>query len=265
MINWFSIILTLMLVLRKRFRERFPVGEREVLSAGVRIQVESGEARPPSGLGAVGSGEIGGEFLAGALEAATSEGKSGGGDLGSEARGEDDNLAVDFGRRSKLASGDDGTEGDGGEVLSEEGELRVVPWGSGEALGDFFLDEEDDFGGGTRGGEKFLDDGGGDVVGDVAGDDIVLEAGEVELEEILVADVEVFAWEGGGEIGGKAGVIFHGDDTGEAAEEAGGEGAEAWADLEAGVDAWREREVGDLVEDGAIFEPMLAEGFLVFH
>ena len=254
-----------MLVLRKRFRERFPVGEREVLSAGVGVQVESGEARLPNGLGAVGSGEIGGKFLAGALEAATSESESGGGDLGSGAGGEDDNLAVDFGRRSKLASGDDGTEGDGGEVLSEEGELRVVPWGGGEALGDFFLDEEDDFGGGTRGGEEFLNDGRSDVVGDVASDDVVLEAGEVELEEILVADIEVFAWKGGGEVGGETGVIFHGNDVGEATEEAGGEGAEAWADLEAGVDAWREREVGDLVEDSAVFEPVLAEGFLVFH
>lgn len=254
-----------MLVLRKRFRERFPVGEREVLSAGVRIQVEGSEAGLPNGLGAVESGEIGGEFLAGALEAATSESESGGGDLGSGAGGEDDNLAVDFGRRSKLASGDDGAEGDGGEVLSEEGELRVVPWGSGEALGDLFLDEKDDFGGRARGGEEFLDDGGGDVVGDVAGDDVVLEAGEVELEEILVADVEVFAWKGGGEVGGEAGIIFHSDDAGKATKEAGGESTEAWADLEAGVDAWREREVDDLVEDDTVLEPVLAEGFLVFH
>ena len=78
-------------------------------------------------------------------------------------------------------------------------------------------------------------------------------------------DGQVFAGERGGEIGGEAGVIFHGDDAGEAAEQTGGEGAEAGADFQTGVNTGDDREVGDLVENGAVLEPVLTEGFLVFY
>ena len=49
----------------------------------------------------------------------------------------------------------------------------MFAWLGGEALGDFFLDEESDLAGAIFGAEQFLDDGGSDVVGDVAGDSVV--------------------------------------------------------------------------------------------
>ena len=102
------------------------------------------------------------------------------------------------------------------------------------------------------GGEEFLDDGGGDVVGDVAGDDVVLEVGKVKLEEILVMDGQVLARERGGEMGGEAGVVFHGDDVGKTAEQAGGEGTETGSDFQAGVNLRDDREVGELIKNGAV-------------
>ena len=128
----------------------------------------------------------------------------------------------------------------------------MVAGGGSDALGDFLLEEQDNFGGRMGGGEEFLDDGGGDVVRDVAGDDVVLKAGRVKLEEILVMDGQVFAGERGGEIGGEAGVVFHGDDVGETAEQAGGEGAEAGSDFQAGINPRGDREVGDLVKNNAV-------------
>ena len=110
-----------------------------------------------------------------------------------------------------------------------------------EFFGDFFLDEEDDGCGFGGGGEEFFDDGGGDVVGDVAGDDVRFgDFGEVEFEEILVDDGEVFAGERFGEVGGEALVEFDGEDFREAFEQAGGEGAEARADFEAELDVFFE-------------------------
>ena len=97
-----------------------------------------------------------------------------------------------------------------------------------------------------------MDDGGGDVVGDVAGDDVVLEVGKVKLEEILVMDGQVLARERGGEMGGEAGVVFHGDDVEEKAEQAGGEGAETGSDFQAGINSRDDREVGDLVKNNAV-------------
>ena len=128
----------------------------------------------------------------------------------------------------------------------------MVAGGGSDALGDFLLDKQDNFGGRMGGGEEFLDDGGGDVVGDVAGDGVVLEVGKVKLEEILVMDGQVLTGERGGEISGEAGVVFHGDDVGETAEQAGGEGTETGSDFQAGVNLRDDREVGELIKNGAV-------------
>ena len=141
----------------------------------------------------------------------------------------------------------------------------MVAGGGSDALGDFLLDEQDNFGGRMGGGEEFLDDGGGDVVGDVAGDDVVLEVGKVKLEEILVMDGQVLTGERGGEMGGEAGVVFYGDDVGETAKQAGGEGTETGSDFQAGINSRDDREVGDLIKNNAVLQPVLTEGFLVFH
>lgn len=105
---------------RLRSGEVLPVGEGEVLGAGVGIEVLGDEAGLPGGLGAVWGGEISSELLAGVAEAAASQGEGGGGDLGGGAWGEDDDLAVDLGWRGEFAGGDDRAELDGGEVLGEE-------------------------------------------------------------------------------------------------------------------------------------------------
>ena len=102
--------------------EACPVGEGEVLGASIRVEAMGGEAGLPGGLGAVRGGEIGGELLAGALEATAGEGEGGGGDLGGGARSEDEDLAINLGRRREFAGGDDWSEGDGGGVLDEKGE-----------------------------------------------------------------------------------------------------------------------------------------------
>ena len=73
---------------------------------------------------------------------------------------------------------------------------------------------------------------GGDVVGDVAGDDVgLVNLAEVEFEKILVYNLEVFAGERIGEVVSELGVEFDGEDLGETFEEAGGEAAEAGADF----------------------------------
>ena len=81
-----------------------------------------GEAGLPGGLGAVRGGEIGGELLAGVLEAAASQGEGGGRDLNGGARSEDEDLAINLGRRREFAGGDDWSEGNGDGVLDEKGE-----------------------------------------------------------------------------------------------------------------------------------------------
>ena len=50
-----------------------------------------------------------------------------------------------------------------------------------------------------------------------------------------------------------------------AAEQAGGEGAETGSDFQAGINPRGDREVGDLVKNGAVLQPVLTEGFLVFY
>ena len=87
--------------------EACPVGEGEVLGASVGVETLGGEAGLPGGLGVVRGGEIGGELLARVLEAAASQGEGGGGDLGRGKRSEDEDLAINLGRRREFAGGDD--------------------------------------------------------------------------------------------------------------------------------------------------------------
>jgi hypothetical protein len=234
------------------FIELNPVADMEFLGPAVGIDGEEGAEHFATLLEAAadgvvvifaGGGGVGGAFV-----------------LASEA--DDDRSDLGFGV-------EDGAfevfeEFDAVEGLEIDGDGAVVLGAGrgGEPFADFALEGED---AGFReridlheGGEE----GGGDVVGEIAGDPA--EGGDEGEGEKGIAFDEGESGpgaEGFAEVGGKAAVEFEGGDAEGAVEERAGKGAEAGADFEDGVIGGGGKGVGDEADDMGVEEEVLAELF----
>ena len=112
--------------------------------------------------------------------------------------------------------------------------------------------------------EQLEDDGGGDVVGDVADDQqlspIVADGADIKSQKVLVPDVDMGAVTPfGGEFGSEAVVQLYENQTAGPVHEVPGEGAAAWSDLQDGIGwGWVEG-IDDLALEVGIDQEVLSK------
>jgi hypothetical protein len=138
-----------------------------------------------------------------------------------------------------------------------DGEEAVIAGAGpgGKAVGYFFLDEED--GADEIEAKDLFDDGRGDVVREVAGDDGASPLGEVGREDIGVDELE--RGEAGAEVVGEIGVQLDRNQAIRTGDQLLGKGAAAGSDFNDQRFVRRARSRSDAFEDRTLDEEVLAE------